>query len=156
MPAPPVRFFKYGLGHQNNAFKRIISMGKKYGNIEPPTHLLSKVIARIDKEERLLVLKRRVFVFFVGIIGLIPALVYAFRSVQSMLVDSGFSEYSSLVFSDTAIVLNYWQTFFLTLAESFPLMETAIFLGVIFVLLLLIKFAAKDIKIINNMITVNN
>ncbi|MFA5012959.1 MAG: hypothetical protein WC520_00125 [Candidatus Paceibacterota bacterium] len=131
-------------------------MGKKYGNIEPPAYLLDKVIARIDREERLLALKRRVFAFFVAIAGLIPALVYAFGSARSMFVESGFSEYSSLIFSDTSVVLSYWQSFFLTLLETFPIMETAIFLGAIFILLQLLKLTAKDIKIINNMRTVNN
>jgi hypothetical protein len=128
-------------------------MEKDYKKIEPPVHLLQKIIARIEKEERLLVLKRRIFIFLTGLSGLTVALVYAFRLAQTTIINSGFSEYFSLIFSDPGVIAQYWQNFFLTLLESFPVAETALFLFVVLMLLQVFKFLSRDFKNIRNLQT---
>lgn len=126
-------------------------MDKKYTEIEPPAYLLGKIMERIEKEERILMLKKRIAFFFTGLFGLMTGLIYVFRLAQTTIVESGFSQYFSLLFSDTAIVTNYWQNFFITLLETFPITETAVSLFFILLILQVIKFLAKDFKNIKNL-----
>lgn len=121
-------------------------MSKNNQEIEPPAYLLNKIMGRIEQEERLLVLKRRIFGFFIGLAGLIVFFFYSLRAVIETFTSTGFSKYFSLIFTDTAIVINYWQSFFATLLESFPAVETAIFLVIILGLLQLFKTILKDLK----------
>jgi len=129
-------------------------MKPNYEEIEPPAELLQKVINRIEKEERLLVLKKRVFGFFVGLIGLMTALIYSFNLAQATILESGFNQYFSLLFSDTAIIVNYWQSFFMTILESFPAAEIAFFLIALSGVLQVVKILIKDLKNIINLQTV--
>ncbi|MFA5178405.1 MAG: hypothetical protein WC427_02495 [Candidatus Paceibacterota bacterium] len=121
-------------------------MSKNNQEIEPPAHLLNKIMGRIEQEERLLALKRRIFGFFISLTGLIVFFFYSLRVVIETFTSTGFSKYFSLIFTDTAIVINYWQSFFATLLESFPAAETAIFLVIILGLLQLFKTILKDLK----------
>jgi len=126
-------------------------MTKKYTEIEPPADLFNKIMRRLNKEEQLLILKRRVFGFSVGVLIAMGLSVYSFHLMQNILAVSGFKAYFSLIFSDTLIVLNYWQSFLTSLLESFPAMETAVFLAAIVIGSELFKKLLKEIKNIKNL-----
>lgn len=126
-------------------------MAKKYTEIEPPADLFNKIMRRLNKEEQLLILKRRVFGFSVGVLIAMGLSVYSFHLMQNILAVSGFKAYFSLIFSDTLIVLNYWQSFLTSLLESFPAMETAVFLAAIAIGSELFKKLLKEIKNIKNL-----
>jgi hypothetical protein len=118
-------------------------------DIEPPAGLFIKVMNRIEAEERIMLLKRRIFVFSCAIFGSTIGLIFSFNFAGNAMIDSGFGEFFSLMFSDPTIVGAYWQNFFLTLLESLPIVEITVFLSVIFLLLQFIRFLNKDIRIIN-------
>jgi len=126
-------------------------MAKKHTEIEPPADLFNKIMRRLNKEEQLLILKRRVFGFSVGVLAAMGLSVYSFHLMQNILAVSGFKAYFSLIFSDTLIVLNYWQSFLTSLLESFPAMETAVFLAAIVIGSELFKKLLKEIKNIKNL-----
>lgn len=125
---------------------RSILMAKKYLQVEPPAGLFNKVMGRIEREERLLSLKRRIFAFSVGLASCLSVSAYSFNLAQDTFGASGFKEYFSLIFSDTTLVFNYWQSFFMSLLESFPAMEAAFFLGAALGVLQLFKILIKEIK----------
>lgn len=121
-------------------------MSKNNQEIEPPAYLLNKIMSRIEREERILALKRRIFGFFIGLVGLMVFFFYSFKMVLETFSNVGFSKYFSLIFTDTNLVINYWQSFFATLLESFPAIETAFFLIIVLGILQLFKFLLKDLK----------
>ncbi len=103
---------------------------------------------RIRKEERLMALKKRVVFFSIIMGGSIIAFIPALGAVQAEISQSGFLQFLSLIFSDFEIIINYWQSFVISLLETIPAISIAIFLAVIFVFLESLKFLARDIKII--------
>jgi hypothetical protein len=117
--------------------------------IEPPAGLFLKVLSRIEAEEKIALLKRRIFVFSGLVCASTTGLIVSFNFARNAIAESGFGEFFSLIFSDPAIVIAYWQNFFLTLLESFPIIEATIFLAVMFLLLQFIRFINKDLGIIN-------
>ena len=72
--------------------------------MSPPDDLLSKITARIEREERLLSLKRGILFSF-GIILPLAAFFPVFRTLVADIYGSGLAQYISLVFSDTGAVV---------------------------------------------------
>lgn len=101
---------------------------------EPAEHLLGKIVSeiRLEREKRE---KRKFFTgtafFTVSIFAFIPAIKYFISEIAR----SGFSEYISLLFSDTGAIAIYWKEFGLVLLESMPIFAIACVLAVIFTLL---------------------
>lgn len=108
--------------------------------------LFLRIMNRIHKEQRLLVIKRRIAVFSVILVGCVIALLPAFNMVKIALAESGFMQFLSLLFSDFGVVASYWQSFALTLLESLPILSLTIFLAVILGFLESAKYLTKDIK----------
>ena len=79
--------------------------------------------------------------------GLVPV----FKVLSNDLSQSGFYEYSSLIFSDTGLMLSYWKELSFSLAESLPIMSIVFTLSLLFVIFLSIKYVLK--QIINNQLT---
>ena len=109
--------------------------------------LLEKIMRRIRREQRLLLLKRSI-IYLVGLAGSMAAFVPTFRMVKTGLIESGFIQFFSLLFSDLNIVMAHWQNFALALLESLPVMDIIVFAVVIVVFLESLKFLAKDMKIV--------
>ena len=115
--------------------------------IEPPIGLYEKIMKRIHQKERVLVL-RRVIIFSTT---LIISLVSFFPVVSMLMYDfnqSGFLQFSSLMFSDTSSVMTYWRSFMMTLLETLPALSLALFLAVLVTFLQSIKSLTKDVKTI--------
>ena len=113
--------------------------------IEPPIGLYEKIITRIHHKERVLIL-RRVIVFSTT---LIISLVLFFPVVSMLMYDinqSGFLQFSSLMFSDTSSVMTYWRSFMMTLLETLPALSLALFLAVLVTFLQSVKSLTKDVK----------
>jgi len=103
---------------------------------------------RIHREKQLLTVRRRIFIFsFIFIVSII-AIIPVFHGLEKAISDSGFLQFLSLIFSDFKIVMTYWQSFALSLLESLPVLNLALFLVVVLAFLESIKFLVKDIKII--------
>jgi hypothetical protein len=115
---------------------------------EPPAGLFGRVMSRIGEERRLSAARRRFAVFSFVFLAAGAALVPAFRMLQTGLSESGFTEFFSLVFSDSGAVFAYWRSFVFALLESLPAMSAAAFLGALFVFLQSLKFLARDTKVV--------
>lgn len=116
---------------------------------EMPDNLFEKTIHRIQKERQSSILKRRVMILsigMIGIIGAVAAFIPAFKMAQTELYESGFPYFLSLIFSDFGTVAAYWQNFIMSLLETLPVMGLAILLLTILVFLGSLKFLAKNVK----------
>lgn len=144
--------------HQNAPFARIryyIVMHKDYKKLfthlepmEPPVGLFNRVMNRIREEKQLIILKRRIMIFSVGLLASVAMFIPVFRWVQADLTQSGFLQFFSLVFSDFKIVITYWQNFSMSLLETVPAVSLAILFATVFAFLELLKFWTRDIKLI--------
>lgn len=115
---------------------------------EPPAGLFEKIMRRIDAEQKLFSARRRIFIFSIGLVGSVIALVPTFQMARTALVESGFTQFFSLIFSDSGVIASYWRNFALTLLEVLPAGVIALFLVSVFVFLGSLKFLARDIEII--------
>ncbi|MFA6585968.1 MAG: hypothetical protein WCS86_02285 [Candidatus Paceibacterota bacterium] len=79
-----------------------------------------------------------------SLIGLFPA----WQILSNDLTQSGFYEYLSLIFSNGSSITSYWQELSLSIIESLPTMSIVLSLSLIFIILMSIKYIAK--QIINN------
>jgi len=111
-----------------------------------PAGLFEKVMLAIRKEEKLAILKYRLFAFSFGLLGSIAVFIPAFRAFKAGLAESGFLEFLSLLSSDTQTVLNYWQSFSLSLLEALPVISLAILLASALTFLESLKMLAKNMK----------
>ncbi len=120
---------------------------KKLTRVDPPQRLYGNILVRIETEQ-----KRKIKVQFtlMGIIALcslgalVPALQYTVRELSQ----SGFLQYLSLLFSDSAAITLYWKEFTLSLVESFPIFGITTVLSILFISLGLMKFIANNTKTI--------
>ena len=108
--------------------------------------LFNKIMLRIKTEQRKVILKRKIgifaFILVISLTGLVPA----FSMAWTGFADSGFVQLFSLAFSDTKIVMTYWQNFIFSLLESLPI--TGLMIAGISLLALLgsLKFLYKNIN----------
>ena len=111
------------------------------GELPVPQHLLGRVMQRIGAEQRLASLRKRFAAVAVVSLGVLVSVVPAWDSVQLALTQSGFSTYLGLAFSDPSVVATAWQDYSLSLLESFPMVEAAVFLGAAFTFLFALKLS---------------
>ncbi|MEW6408055.1 MAG: hypothetical protein AB1465_05185 [Patescibacteria group bacterium] len=103
---------------------------------------------RIHREQRFVSLRRRFVIFSVSLFGSIIAFIPAFQMMQKDFFGSGFSEFFSLIFSDSLVIIKYWQSFMLTLLEALPAVSIILFLVVICAFFGSLKFLVKNFRII--------
>ena len=112
----------------------------------PSAGLLNRIMERIHYEQHRKTLRWRLGFFALMLTGSAVAAWPAFRATQLALVESGFVQFFSLIFSDFGIVLSYWDSFGLLLLESLPVVSLVVLLGTIFVFLESLKYVVRDIK----------
>ena len=115
---------------------------------EPPAGLFEKVMNRIQKEQQLLTLKRRIVIFSAGLMGSVVSFVFAFRMAQTDIIKSDFLRFFSLIFSDFGIATHYWQNFAMALLERLPAISLVLFLSCLLVFVGLLRHLLRDIKLI--------
>lgn len=90
----------------------------------PSADLYGRIINRINYEERLLSLKRRIFCSCVGLIFSIGALVPVLKSFYLDMQSSGLLEMLSLSFTDFSIVLSNFGDYAMSILESVPVQSS--------------------------------
>ncbi|MFA5080539.1 MAG: hypothetical protein WC472_02845 [Candidatus Paceibacterota bacterium] len=118
--------------------------------VNPSSKLFEKIMLRISREEKLVIVKKRIAVFSVFLAISLGGFVYSFITVQNAFVSSGFTQFFSLIFSDFNIVIAYWQNFLFTLLESLPVFAMIISLVMFSIVLGFLTFLMKDMKFINS------
>lgn len=117
---------------------------KSMSDKEPSKELFFAIMQKIGRAHRIKILRARFLLF--GTISLlaIVAFVPAMRLFYSDINESGFYEFVSLAFSDTEIVMAYWQDFAFLIAESFPVLGVSYVLASVFFFLFSIKNIVQD------------
>jgi hypothetical protein len=112
---------------------------------EPESDLSENIWRKIiTRDKKMTQIKLWAFSFFglISLAGLVPAL----KVLTSDLTQSGFSEYFSLIFSDTGVILSSWKELFFSLAESLPIVSITATLLLLFVCFLSLRYLMKQIK----------
>jgi hypothetical protein len=117
---------------------------------EPPAGLMNGVMLAISKEANRRVLWIRTVISGVLSLAAIVALIPSWLITQSESYQSGFSQFFSLLLSDTNSVMTFWKEFSLSLLESFPVGGTIAVLASVLVFLVSMRFFLRDIKRIRN------
>ena len=120
----------------------------RFTTVEPAEGLLGKIMERIRREKHILAVKRRLVVISLGFFASAAALIPVFNLTRTDLAESGFLQFLSLAFSDFGVVINYWQTFTMSLLETMPAITLAMFFAVILAFLWSLKLLARDVKIV--------
>ncbi len=130
--------------------KKLEKFSENFNLVEPPAGLFDKIMYRIEKEKKILTLRRRIIIFSFGLIGSAVAFIPAFAHARSGFVESGFYSFFSLLFSDTEVVLTYWGNFLQSLLETLPVVGLAALLATVAVFLESLKMLIRDLKIFYN------
>jgi len=121
-----------------------------FGSLEKqeiPPGLYNDIVFKLEKAR---IKKGRTGLLIQGILSLVSlvAIFPVFLNVVERFSQSGFFQYLSLIFTDGEIVLSNWKIFVSSLLESAPFYEVTILLIAIFVLLESLKFAFRNLKMI--------
>lgn len=127
---------------QNNSRKSISNLDSP----ELPDDLLEKVMLRI-RQGQVQSARLRLFGFATLFFGSIAAFVPAWKMARAGFVESGFLQFLSLIYSNVGAVAANWKVFGMTLLESLPALEVAALSIVALVILISMKFFAKNYKI---------
>lgn len=126
---------------QNNSRKFVSNLNSP----ELPDDLLEKVMLRI-RHRQIQLARLRLSGFAALFFASIAALVPAWKMMSAGSVESGFFQFLSLIYSNIGAVATNWKVFGMTLLESLPALEIATLSIVVFVLLISIRFFAKNFK----------
>lgn len=113
--------------------------------LEPPEELFSKIMNRIQKEQRITA-RRRLILYFMMLTGSILAIPPLYQVLRQAMVESGFVDFLMLIFSDTEIVMAYRQNFILSVLEALPIMSLAAFLATILIFLESLRLLMRDLQ----------
>jgi hypothetical protein len=101
----------------------------------------STIVAREQRSSRL-----KMWMYaLVGALSLV-SLFPVIHSFAAQSTSSGFSEYLSLIFSDSSSIALYWKEFALTLADSLPTTSLILSLSLVGVFLVCVKRTAQYVR----------
>jgi len=123
----------------NAMSKRLKKLCEGICELNPPKSLCGFIFAQIEKEKIRKVKRQLIFSYF-GLGGSFVLAIFVGILFGQAFLQSEFWTMLSLVFSDIAIVLKNWDTFFLSLLETFPTMHVIIFLVPVFMMLVSANF----------------
>lgn len=112
--------------------------------------LFDKIMGDIRREKKIKETRRRVVLFSFGLSLSLAAIVPAYNMVSGQIAQTGFGYFLSLIFSDYALMANYWGTFSMALLESFPVAEAIMFITSVFFVLGFLSFLARDARSLFN------
>ncbi|OGI60309.1 hypothetical protein A2641_01125 [Candidatus Nomurabacteria bacterium RIFCSPHIGHO2_01_FULL_37_25] len=114
------------------------------GSLLPEANLADDIWKAVIKRNQRIVYSKLITLSLTGFVSLY-SLAPAFRMLALDFSQSGFYEYLSLTFSSGGSIVAYWKDFLLLLAESLPVMSILLFLMLVFVFFLSLKYAIKQI-----------
>ena len=124
---------------------------------EKPTEgLLSRIIAGIWDEKRLVAARKRLALFIFGAAGSLVAFIPVLRLTQLKLADTGFLRFISLTYSDFDAVTREWWSYLMALLEALPIVHLVGTLALVFVFLVCLKYLFRDLKLVHKTKLVTN
>ena len=106
--------------------------------------LFTEIISKIDKYKKRAV-TIRIVLFSCGFFGSIIAFIPVFHVLYNSLMQSGFINFVSLLFSDSKIVLSNFGSYALVLFENIPVMWLALSLFIMWVFLESLRYLLRNI-----------
>lgn len=138
--------------HQKSSFFRINNMENNDHNsiisqsLEMPDQLFDRVIAHLDYQRNLKQFKKRFGFGLTVLILLAFVSIFAWTNLYADLLRSGFGTYVSLMFTDSALVLGFWQSYLLTLLESMPMVSFIIMISLSLGLIIAMRNTIISVK----------
>ena len=126
---------------QDESFRTV-----RFAPPEPPAGLFEVVLRRIASERVRVAVRRRLVLFGTALAASISLAVPALLVARDAFAQSGFLQYASLAFSDTGALAGAGQDFAFALLESFPVMEMAACLAVLWLFLESASWMARDLR----------
>lgn len=114
---------------------------------EFPDELFGKIIDRIQKEKIVKQIKRKLYLWSIIVALSLGAFIPTTIIIKNSLAHTGFMQYLSLLFSDTAIIMSYWKSFGLSLLGALPLTGLILFSLVLAIFMESLKILTKNIKL---------
>ena len=130
---------------------------KLFRNIQfegPSEELLNSILKEIAIRKKHRAQKRFVF----GVLTLVVSIAAFFPALQyfnSEIIQSGFYHYISLIVSDGAAILGYWQNFLLLVIESLPVFALILILAVLWIFFASLRQIATSSKVVFLQIKLN-
>ena len=103
-----------------------------FSMVEPSDKLKTTILKTIKREEIKRSVYRLVFSSVLSLASIIIAFVYMVNIFNDF-NQSGFSEYLSLIYSDGALLMNYWQIYVMSIVESLPIIPITILVASVWV-----------------------
>ena len=113
--------------------------------IEPSKNLKSSIMFKIRKEE----IKIAIYKIVAGSVASLASISVAIIFLLNIVNDahqSGLSDYLSLLLSDGASLLSYWQSYAMSVLESLPIIPIAIVVASIGVFVWSVNMALTNLK----------
>ncbi len=125
----------------NDTLQKVFTNAKYHPELSLTDDIWHAIVVRQQRIQRIKFWSYS-FVGAFSLVSLFPVLASLFRQF----VESGFSEYLSLVFSDSGSIVLYWKELVLTIADSLPTTSLILSLALLFVFLLCVRRAARYVK----------
>ena len=103
-----------------------------FSMVEPSDKLKTTILKTIKREEIKRSVYRLVFSSVLSLASIIIAFVYMVNIFNDF-NQSGISEYLSLIYSDGALLMNYWQIYVMSIVESLPIIPITILVASVWV-----------------------
>lgn len=114
-------------------------------SIEPSVGLKENIIYKIEKEVK----KKAIFTFVFGVLTSLTSVLVMIYSSILIIKDyytSGLSEYISLIFSDSSVILGFWKEFIYLVVESLPFITITLVLLSLFSFVWSLKYMFSNLK----------
>ncbi len=99
----------------------------------PKAELLERVVSGIKLEQNKIIRQQKILwrtTFFIFSLVTIATGIHAFSGIAS----SNFTDYASLIFSDTSAATSIWKELSISIVESLPVFSIGLFLASIYLL----------------------
>lgn len=110
-----------------------------------PNYLMDKILVQIAFREKRIA-KFRFGIFVTTLFASVALFIPVFSMLWNDMASSGSTNYISLLFSNFSDVMDSWTDYLFSVFESLPMVSIAIFLMIVFVMMLSLSFLSKDIK----------
>jgi len=108
-----------------NNFERTIQSILTQTTVESQTDLVDRILLTIKRKQKNRALIRTVFFALTTTISCF-GLFFVWQTESNAIVNSGIGDLLSLLFSDSAVVLNYWREYLFSMVEAVPIVSVAV------------------------------
>ena len=112
---------------------------REVDTIDTPTSLVPGAMFRVARERRRSILFRHVPVLLLGLMFSLGATVFAIQAAIADAIQSGLANFLTMIVTDSGTVLASWQSYSLTIVDTFPAIQLAGACGALFLFFTLLR-----------------